>query len=75
MDISDLPPGEVVKHRKSFFLMGVVPTKEINLREICPYGTVSITENTSFLDGFLRVVTLGIYTPRTTVYTCAKREA
>jgi hypothetical protein len=69
-EISDAPKGRVVKDSKSFFLFGVVPTQEVDLATICPEGTVSVAESTTFLEGFLGLITIGIYTPRSSTYTC-----
>lgn len=74
LDISERPKGEIVKDRKSYFLFGIAPTRNVDVSRICPAGTVSITENTSFFDGFLGLLTLGMYTPRTTAYECARGE-
>ncbi|HMO18443.1 MAG TPA: hypothetical protein PKA63_09140 [Oligoflexia bacterium] len=69
-EISDAPAGRVIKDSKPFFLFGVIPTQEVDLGTICPEGTISVAESTTFLDGFLGLITLGIYTPRSSTYTC-----
>jgi len=71
--IADGQVGNVVKDRKSFFLFGIVPTENVDLALYCPNGTIAVAESTSFLDGFLGFVTLGIYTPRSSTYYCAAR--
>lgn len=69
-NIADAPAGEVVTEHKSFFLWGLAPTKRVDVREKCPYGVASITEETNFLDGLGNLFTLGIWSPRSTYYTC-----
>ncbi len=55
----------------SFFLWGLVGEKVVNLDAVCPSGTARWQNEKTFLDGFLEVVTLGIYTPRTITMECA----
>lgn len=62
--------GPVVEERKSFYLGGLLPTLRVDMRERCPYGVAQITERTTFTDGLLEFITLSIWSPRTTTYTC-----
>jgi Bor protein len=61
-----------VHQRKAFFLWGLAPTREIDAQRICPQGVQAIVEETTFGDGFFSLITLGIYSPRTSVYYCLK---
>lgn len=63
--------GQVVHDRKSFFIGGLVPTKNVDLAAFCPNGAVTIEEETTFVDGLLSFFTLSIYTPRSSTYYCA----
>ena len=74
-DISNKPIDYEVHDRKAYFIGGLVPTRKIDLSTHCPDGTVAIEENTTFLDGFLGVITLSIYTPRSSTYYCAGRAS
>ncbi len=69
-EVSGEPHTDVVKDRKSFFLWGLAPTKEVDVREKCPNGVVAVEEETNFGDGFLNLITLGIWAPRTSTYFC-----
>jgi len=69
-NVADVPPGSVLKERKSFFFWGLAPTKRVDMREKCPTGVATITEETNFVDGLCDLVTLGIWTPRSTYYSC-----
>jgi len=71
VEISDEPVNRVVYDRKAFFLWGLAPTREIDLGDHCPQGTVKIYEDTTFTDGLLHLITLGIYSPRSSWYHCA----
>jgi hypothetical protein len=42
-----------------------------NLEKICPDGWAEVTTETSFLNGFVDVVTSGIYNPQTITVRCA----
>ena len=42
-----------------------------DLEKICPHGWSKITTETSFLNGFVEVVTTGIYNPQTVSVHCA----
>lgn len=42
-----------------------------DLEKICPHGWSQITTETSFLNGFVEVVTTGIYNPQTITVRCA----
>lgn len=67
--------GEVVHDRKSFFLAGLAPTRNVDVASFCPAGAVAVEEETTFLDGLLGLVTLSIYTPRSSTYYCAVEES
>lgn len=58
--------------RQSFFLAGLLPEKRtFKVSEVCPDGNVAHMETiTTFLDGFLTVITLTIYSPKTLTITC-----
>jgi hypothetical protein len=70
-EVGEGQPGEVVHDRKTFWLFGLVPTKNIDVAAVCPSGALAIEEETSFLDGLFGNLTIGIYTPRSTTYYCA----
>ena len=74
-EVADGTASEVVYDRKSFFLGGLVPTLEVDVARHCPNGAVAIREETTFVDGLLQLVTLGIWTPRSSWYYCAGEQA
>ena len=69
-EVSDEPYSDVVYDRKSFFLWGLVPTREVDVSLHCPAGVAAIREETSFSDGFFDFITLGIWEPRSSWYYC-----
>jgi len=69
-EVSDGPHGEVVHHRKSFWLWGLAPTREVDVSAHCPAGVAAVREETSFSDGFFSLLTLGIWEPRSSWYYC-----
>ncbi|NOU26505.1 MAG: hypothetical protein HOO96_01250 [Polyangiaceae bacterium] len=56
--------GEEHNEWASYFVFGVVGDYEIDVREVCPAGVHEITTGNNFATWLLRVVTIGIYTPR-----------
>jgi len=68
------PVANTVYERKAFFLGGLVPTREVDLGDRCPHGVVAVREEQSFTDGLLSLLTLNIYTPRSSWYHCAAAE-
>lgn len=70
-ELGDGPEGKVVHDRKTFWLAGLVNTKHVDVSQFCPNGAVAVSEETTFVDGLLSLVTLSIYTPRSSYYHCA----
>ena len=73
-DVGSGRVSEVVYERKSFYLGGLAPTRKIDVSSHCPNGAVAIKEQTTFVDGLLNVLTLSIWTPRSSWYYCAAEE-
>ena len=70
--VSDAPqPTTKVVERNSYFFWGLVPNKRIDVSEKCPGGVVAIHEQTTGFDVAINILTLDIWTPRTTTYYCA----
>jgi hypothetical protein len=57
------------------WLWGLVPNNEVDVRRECPSGVAVIETETSFVNGLVSAVTLGIYTPQHVHITCASRSA
>ena len=70
--VSDQPQVSSVNERKSFFLFGLLPTRRIDVSQKCPAGVIAIYEERNAVDVLLDLITLDIYTPRTTTYYCAE---
>jgi hypothetical protein len=70
-EVGSGPVSETVYQRKSFFVGGLFPTREVDVSKHCPNGAVAIREETRFVDGLFNVITLGIWTPRSSWYYCA----
>jgi len=70
-DVSHAPTAtQPIEVRKNFFWWSLYPDMEVDMRTYCPDGTGRIEEQTTFTDGLLGSLTLGIYTPRTSYYYC-----
>jgi len=69
-EISSEEHSTVVYDRKSFFLWGLAPTREVDVSRFCPSGAAAIKEETRFSDGFFGFITLGIWQPRSSWYYC-----
>ncbi len=70
------PTGRVqeVQERKDYFFWGLTPTRTVDVREHCPDGVASIEEATLAEDALLSLVTLGIYSPRSSTYYCREKN-
>ncbi len=73
--VADRPPAQVVAEHKSFFLWGLVPTEVVDVSTKCPHGAVAIMEQTGFVDGLANLVTIGVWSPRSSTYYCAAAPA
>ena len=69
-ELSPAPYERVVYERKSFFFWGLAPTKRVDAADRCPGGVAAIRERTTFTDGLLGALTLGIWQPRSSWYYC-----
>jgi len=55
-----------------FFLWGLVGTSKVDVNEVCQgREAVQLQAQTTFVDGLLRVLTIGIYSPRSARVWCA----
>ena len=57
------------------WLWGLVPNDEVDVRKECPMGVAVVETETSFVNGLVGVVTLGIFTPQHVRITCSSRSA
>lgn len=73
-ELSYASHSEPVYERKSFFLWGLAPTREVDVSEFCPHGAAAVKEETRFSDGLLSFVTLGIWSPRFSWYYCLEGD-
>jgi hypothetical protein len=69
-DISEAPSAGAVTERKSFFLWGLAPTRVVDVSTHCPQGVKTVKEETNVVDGLLTLITIGIYSPRSSTYVC-----
>ncbi|CAN5925043.1 hypothetical protein BH11MYX4_BH11MYX4_45150 [soil metagenome] len=56
--------GEEHNEWASYFIFGLVGDYEVNVKEFCPNGVYEIATGNNFATWFLRVITIGIYSPR-----------
>jgi hypothetical protein len=71
-DVASGAKGEVVYERKHFFFWGLTPKKTVDILRHCPAGAVGIREDTTAVDALIGLSTLGIWSPRSSWYHCAK---
>lgn len=71
-ELMDKPHDRVVYERKSFFLWGLVPTQSVDVGTRCPAGVAAVRERTTFTDGLLGALTLGVWQPRSSWYYCLR---
>lgn len=71
-----LPPGGP-RHEEHahYFVGGLFGQKTVYLNRLCPQGVARWHNQATFMDGFLSVLTFGIYTPRTIHVECAALPA
>jgi hypothetical protein len=70
---SGLTPSETIVEKQyvATWLWGIVPAEPIDLRQQCPAGVATVETQQSFMNGFVAVLTLGIYSPQRLLVTCA----
>ena len=61
----------VDKPWQNSFVYGLVPPPEVNTSQQCPQGVSTVMTEQSFVNGLVRVLTWGIYTPMHARVTCA----
>lgn len=78
------PKGKTIRYSstpqyqetQNFFLFGLIGESTVNLRSVCPGRAIKqMQTQKTFLNGFLTVITLGIYTPRTASVWCKRKRA
>lgn len=74
-EVGEGESSNVVYQRKSFYVGGLFPTRTVDVSQFCPAGALAVREETTFVDGLFNVITLGIWTPRSSWYYCAAEEA
>lgn len=62
--------ANVVEERKSFWFWGLTPARTVDVSQHCPQGAVAVKEETTFVDGLFGLITLGIWSPRSSWYYC-----
>lgn len=73
-EISEQPAARVETESKTYYLWGLFPEVKVDASRFCPDGVAAIREETRFVDGFFSVITLGLYSPRSTTYHCLERN-
>jgi hypothetical protein len=59
----------------STWIFGLVAADPIETRQSCPTGVAIVTTETSFMNGLLGALTIGIWTPQHVTITCASGTA
>ncbi len=73
--VTDSAPGRSETKNNAFFFWGLVGANTFDAAQICPEGVHKIDTYYNFGDGFLYLITVGIYAPRTVEITCAQKSA
>jgi hypothetical protein len=70
-------PGSTVVDKPfvATWLWGIVPGPPIDVRRDCPTGVAIVETETSFMNGLVGALTLGIFTPQHARITCASGTA
>lgn len=68
-------PTVVTKGWVSTWMWGLVPAQPIDVRSECPSGVATIATQQTFGNGFLSMLTLGIWAPQSVTVTCAGGRA
>jgi len=68
-------PTTVEKPWTATWLWGIVPATPIDVTQNCPGGIATVETKTTFMNGLVGALTLGIYTPRDVKVTCATGTA
>ena len=63
--------GEEHNEWASYFIFGIVGDYEVNVKEFCPQGAAEVATGNNFATWFLRVITIGIYSPRKVIIRCS----
>ena len=67
--------GEEHDKWASYFFWGIVGNYQLDIREVCPQGVFQIITGDNVPTWFLRVVTIGIYSPRKVNVWCSAGPA
>ncbi|MEP6494925.1 MAG: hypothetical protein ABJF01_19720 [bacterium] len=57
------------------WIFGLVAAPEIDTRQQCPTGVAIVETETSFMNGIVAIITIGIFTPQHVKVTCATGTA
>jgi Bor protein len=74
-EVEGVQHDKIVEETNWFFVEGLFPTREIDVSEYCPAGAAAIKEQTTFLNGLIGTITLGIATPRSVWYYCLPEKS
>jgi len=72
MSKTRMPSAVQHEENLNFFFFGLAGERDVQAGQMCPNGIAKIHNQQTFLDMFLFVITIGIYTPRTVTVTCAQ---
>lgn len=73
-DIADGARDKTIEDRNYFYLFALVPTRNIDVGEKCSAGVAAVYEETTFVDGLINLLTIGIVAPRSVTYYCLSEE-
>ncbi len=69
-ELVDTDHEKIVENRKSYYFWGLTPLKEVDVLQSCPAGAAAIREERRVSDYLLSLLTLGVWSLRTSWYYC-----
>ena len=69
-EIEKVQHENVLEDTNWFFFFGLFPTREVDVSLKCPSGAAAIKEQTAVENVFLKLITIGIVSPRSVWYYC-----
>ncbi|MFA5073957.1 MAG: hypothetical protein WC539_08710 [Nitrospirota bacterium] len=69
-EIQNVPHENVIDDTNWFFVFGLFPSREIDVSLKCPSGAAAIKEQTTFANGVISLISIGIVEPRSVWYYC-----
>lgn len=70
INLGGRPDRRAITETKPFYILGIVGSHQLIMKDYCKTGVSKIKEQTTFIDALLTGVTFGVYAPRTVNIYC-----